>query len=78
MIRPATSTSTMSPRWTLSTMPLRIWRTSTGGGDSRALRRGAGRDGPTADVGRRCGHGVDLSAGGCRALEREDTRRGDR
>ena len=35
--RPAASTSTMSPRWTLSSMPLRTWRTRTG------RRRGRGR-----------------------------------
>ena len=30
MIRPATSASTMSPRWTLSSMPLRSWRARIG------------------------------------------------
>ena len=29
--RPSTSTSTMSPRWTLSSIPLRTWRTRIGG-----------------------------------------------
>src|SRR3954452_2493266 len=41
--RPVASTSTMSPRWTDSTTPLRIWRTSTGGTVQRTGRTAAGR-----------------------------------
>ena len=44
MIRPAASDSTMSPRWTLSSMPLRIWRTRMGvSGRVRRVARTAGR-----------------------------------
>ena len=43
MTRPATSTSTMSPRWTLSSMPLRICRARIGG---TTRPRAAGRVDP--------------------------------
>ena len=44
MSRPLTSASTMSPRWTLSSMPLRIWRTRIGvSATGRGPSRGAGR-----------------------------------
>ena len=41
--RPAASTSTMSPRWTLSSIPLRIWRTRIGGTARPRRRRGRPR-----------------------------------
>src|SRR3954451_21062897 len=48
MIRPAASVSTTSPRWTLSSIPLRIWRTRIGvGAFARLVVRGL-RDGPRA------------------------------
>ena len=55
MSRPAASASTMSPRWTLSSMPLRIWRDE----DRRRTWRGRARVGARASGrGRgRCWHG---------------------
>ena len=49
-IRPAASTSTMSPRWTDSTIPLRTWRTRTGGTDHFALRAGPRHARPARDA----------------------------
>ena len=44
MTRPVTSTSTMSPRWTLSSMPLRRWRARIGATvRPRAVERVVGR-----------------------------------
>ncbi len=57
-IRPAASTSTMSPRWTDSTVPLRTCRTTTGGTDHFAIARGArGSPGGGARRGRGPGGG---------------------
>src|SRR3954452_11061822 len=48
MIRPSTSVSTTSPRWRLSSMPFRMWRTRIGvGAFARLVVRGL-RDGPRA------------------------------
>ena len=49
---PSTSTSTMSPRWTLSSIPPRIWRTRIGAGRRAAVRPTVDRvpDGTRADV----------------------------
>src|SRR4051794_30905803 len=63
---PVASTSTMSPRWTLSSIPLRIWRTRIGGTtrDLLPLRRGADADAPER---RRGAAGAGTGGGGPRA-----------
>ena len=69
-MRPAASTSTMSPRWTDSTVPLRTCRTTTGGTDHFALRAepaarpAAARDADADREADRTAMGFEDSAGG--------------